>query len=185
MKKFLIFIFVPLLANGCAEIVNQIYIRHAVGGFFHTIVSYVILLVTLYFIRKLFIAVFPKNFLGTVAWYVVLGGIGLVIEWFLLGNKGVAWYGQIAMFTFWGSFGMLPAIFAEQPTFSTVQKPTVIYLFCWIVIYLIAGFINPGLGLLLWILGSVILNYFYVRYFVLLATHASLSLPTKTGLSRS
>ena len=168
MKHFFKFLLIGLIYGGFPEVVNQIYVKHSVSGFFATLRYYLIMLLILFVLRKWYNRIVKNKLVNNLFWYVLLGAFGLYIEWTYLGNQGAAWYGQIAMFTFWGSFGIMPAIFTEEPVFADMKRSIKKYTVVWIAIYLIAGIANPGLGLLLWILGSVLLNYYYFRYFRLL-----------------
>lgn len=171
MKRFLKFIFVGLVFSGAPEVVNQIYVKQSLSGFTSTIKSYIIFLVILYFVRKIYNRIIKRKRLNVIIWYILLGMFGLAIEWFLLGNAGVAFYGQIAMFSFWGgAFGLLPVIFTEEPSFSDLKRSIKKFSVIWMAIFLIAGIPNPGLGLIIWIFGNIAINYYFFKYFRLLKT---------------
>ena len=165
MKTFFKFFFVGLIFNGPPEIINQVYIHHSVAAFWATLRVYAIFLFVIFFLRKGYRRIVSNSPTSIVIWYILFGIFGLAIEWGLLGNAGVAWYGQIAMFTFWGTFGLMPVIFTEAPTFPDVIKSILTFALFWIPIYLIVGAKNSGLGLLIWIFGTIFLNYFYLKYF--------------------
>lgn len=147
------------------EIVNQIYVRKDILGYWFSVVIYVVLLVLLFFLRKIFILLIRNKTISAFSWYVLLGILGLIAEWNILGNADAAIHGQVAMFTFWGSLGLVPVIFTEEPAFPDLKKIIKRYASVWMFIFLIAGIFNPGLGLLIWILGCIWLNYYYFAYF--------------------
>ncbi len=165
MKTFFKFVIAGLLINVPPEVVNQIYVKRSVSGFIQTAIVYMVFLALLYPVKKMFNRLVKSRLLNALVWYLLLGAFGLYIEWNLLGNRGAAWYGQIAMFTFWGSFGLVPMVFTEQPVLPAIKKGLIKYCLPWGVLYLFIGNLNPGLGLLIWIIGSVGLNYLFILYF--------------------
>ena len=169
MKYFLKFILAGLFLSIPAEIVNQIYVHKSLSGFVQTAIVYVVFMVILFFLKNLFSRIFKNKFSNSLLWYIFLGLFGLLlVEWTLLGNRMAAIYGQIAMFTFWGSFILMPIIFTEDQTPPVLKKSIIKFSFFWIPIYLIAGIPNPGLGLIIWIFGTIYLNYFYFKFFYFL-----------------
>ncbi|MDE2312095.1 MAG: hypothetical protein KGJ93_03355, partial [Patescibacteria group bacterium] len=165
MKLFFSFLVAGILLNLPPEVVNQIYLRHSVSGFVQTTLVYVAFLICLFWVRKFYRGLAGVSMPAQLLWYVLLGIFGLGVEWLLLGNRGAAWYGQIAMFTFWGSFGLMPVIFSEAPQTPKIKSGLVKYGMLWTVIYLALGAVNGGLGLLIWIAGCACLNIFYWDYF--------------------
>jgi hypothetical protein len=170
MKIFFLFILIGLLYGASAEVVNQIYVNHSSRGFFWAVVSYAVFLSVLYFVRILYNRIFGKGVLSNIVWFLLFGCIGLCIEWNFLGKKDVLWYGQIAMFTFWSTLAFMPVLFTEEVVFSNLLRRLKIYSGIWIPLYLLVGLVNGGLGLFIWIWGTIALNYFYVTYFWLLKT---------------
>ena len=169
MQKLFLFIFPTLVVSVSAEIVNQILVKKSFSGFVNTTIVYLVFLIILFYVKKGFNKILKNAFYNTLVWYILLGIFGLFVEWNLLGNSQVQIHGQIAMFTFWASFGIMPTIFSESPMKTDLQKYFIQYLIVWTCLYLLAGIlVNPGLGLLLWVVGSIGLNYFYIKYLLCL-----------------
>ena len=173
MKTFTTFILAGLLINVPPEIIDQIYVHKTTGGFISTTIIYAVFLGLLFFLKNIFNLLVTNKLANAISWYIILGLFGLFVEWNLIGNSGVAWYGQIVMFTFWGSFAMVPSIFAEEPSFWKLKRAIVRYSVPWIFLYLLAGIPSPNLGTLIWLLGCAGLNYFYIKYFRLLGASKS------------
>jgi hypothetical protein len=163
VKRLLAFVATGLLYAAPAEVVNQLYVRRSPHGFFSALLSYAILLTALFFIRKLFVRIFRRPLPSVTAWFVAFGAFGIWVEWVLLGNRGAAWYGQVAMFTFWAGLATVPVLSGENLVPPVLRKRTLRYFAVWYLIILASGLINPGLGLLLWVIGSCGLNYFFIR----------------------
>lgn len=166
MRPFLAFVGGGLLYGLPPEVVNQLYVRRSARGFLGACLSYALLLLVLFALRRFYnrLCKGPKS--NLLLWYASLGLIGLfVVEWRLLGNAGAAWYGQVAMFTFWGGLATVPVFMTEDLVPQDLRTRTFRYLAGWYLTILSVGAFSPNLGLLLWVLGSCGLNYFFWQTF--------------------
>jgi putative flippase GtrA len=88
MKKLLIFVLLGLLFAAPGEVLNQILSRHNLPAFRSTMFSYSVLLVIGYFADKGIGAMFNRS-KARMIYYLLFGFLGLMVEWFLLGNAPV------------------------------------------------------------------------------------------------
>jgi hypothetical protein len=106
MKKLLVFILLGLAFAAPGEILNQILARRNVQAFRSTMISYAGLLLIGFFVGKGISAVFKKS-RARLIYYLLFGFLGLMVEWFLLGNAPVLEPFQVitqpGMFTYWGT----------------------------------------------------------------------------------
>lgn len=108
MKNFFKFILVGLLfASFPGEIANQLIVHKTLSGFIKTIAIYSVLLGIGYFISKLF----KRKLVPTLLYFIVFGIIGLLIEYFVVGQGPEAY--ASGMFTFWALLFTLPRIFTD------------------------------------------------------------------------
>ena len=106
MKLLLKFILIGLLfAAFPGEIANQIIVHKTLWGFASTMLIYSVLLFFGYFISKLF----KRKLALTLLYFVLFGIIGLLIEYFIIGQGPEAY--ASGMFTFWAFLFTLPRIF--------------------------------------------------------------------------
>ena len=105
------------------EILNQILARHDVRAFGSTMISYTLLLLIGFFVSKGIGALCPKS-KARLIYYLLFGFLGLMVEWFLLGNAPVLEPFQIitqpGMFTFWGTMLLGPWLILE-PGFAELK----------------------------------------------------------------
>jgi hypothetical protein len=106
MRPLLFFVFLGLLFAAPGEILNQILARQNIRAFRSTMISYAVLLLIGFFVGRGFSAAFRKS-RARLAYYLLFGFLGLMVEWFLLGNAPVLEPFQIitqpGMFTYWGT----------------------------------------------------------------------------------
>jgi len=116
MKELLIFVLLGLLVAAPGEVLNQILARHNVQAFRSTMISYTVLLLIGYFVGEGISSVCKKS-RSRLIYYLLFGFLGVMVEWFLLGNAPVLEPFQIitqpGMFTYGGT--MLLAAWAFPP----------------------------------------------------------------------
>lgn len=163
MKNFFKFILIGLLfASFPGEIANQLIVHKTLSGFAGTIAIYIVLLGIGYVINKLF----KRKLVPTLLYFILFGIIGLLIEYFVLGQGPEAY--ASGMFTFWAFLFTLPRIFTDESgQFEGWKKRVLKY---WLIsspIVLIVFLILPlDVGTYLGIhVMMVQLAIFYVFYF--------------------
>lgn len=116
IKNLLIFIILGLLLTGFAEWQNNVLMNpdiRGVPGYISTQVFNTILLLFGYllfsFLKKKYSL--SKTFFIQ---FTITGIMGLLIEWFLVGNNPLSPAVQTVMFVYWGSFLSIPGLFIVQ-----------------------------------------------------------------------
>jgi hypothetical protein len=179
MKKLLIFISLGLLFAAPGEILNQILARENVRAFGSTMISYALLLLIGFFIGK-GISSLCKKSKSRLIYYLLFGFLGLMVEWFLLGNAPVLEplqiITQLGMFTYWGTMLLAPCLIME-PDLAALKKSFTTFFALFSLLYLLVALVVPKakggifFGFILFGTGTTALNYFYVKYFKRLAKH--------------
>ncbi len=173
MKNLLSFILLGLLFAAPGEILNQLLARHDFRAFRITMTSYTVPLLIGFWVGKALSAVFSQ-FSARLIHYLLFGALGLMIEWFLLGNAPVLDPFQIitqpGMFTFWGTMLLAPYLIMEAG-FRELKRSFAKFFIAFSLLYLTVGLLVPRakggifLGFVLFAAGTTALNFFYVRYF--------------------
>ncbi len=173
MRKLVTFILLGLGFAAPGEILNQILARHNVRAFGSTMISYTGLLLIGFFVEKLISARFQKHKTRLI-YYLLFGFLGLMVEWFLLGNGPVLEPFQVVtqpgMFTYWGTMLLGPCIMLE-PDIAVLKWSFGRFFILFSALYLGVALILPKekggifLGFVIFATGTTALNYFYVKYF--------------------
>ena len=173
MKRFLIFVVLGLLSAAPGEVLNQILSRHNVPAFRSTMISYAVLLAIGFFVGKGISAMFKKS-KARLIYYLLFGFLGLMVEWFLLGNAPVLEPFQIVtqpgMFTYWGTMLLAPGLMMEAD-FADLKRSFLIFFSFFTLLYLVVALVVPRakggifFGFIVFAAGTTALNYFYWRYF--------------------
>jgi hypothetical protein len=175
--RLLKFVVVGLVFAGVGEYWFSVLIRGDFRNFTAAIVFYAFYLVGVYASSRLLFRTRARPVLRILAYYVLYGLAGLMIEWFLIGNApwGNPQASQIGMFAYWTCLAMMPLIFTDDRMAQTnLRKSIAIYSGGYAAFLTAAGHIvpqgPPRLVLLIWgfILGYVAATAFYVRYAQLL-----------------
>jgi hypothetical protein len=177
MKNLLIFISIGLLFAAPGEILNQILARENVRAFRNTMISYAVLLLIGFFVGK-GISSMCKKSRSRLIYYLLFGFLGLMIEWFLLGNAPALEPLQIitqpGMFSYWGTMLLAPWLMMET-NLTALKKSFAAFFASFSLLYLMVALLVPRaqggifFGFILFAVGTTALNYFYVRYFKRLA----------------
>jgi len=175
MKRLPWFIVVGVLFSVPGEILNQILARHNVAAFRSTMLSYVVLLFIAFFTAKAIQRIVRRRDYAVICYYLLFGTLGLMVEWFLLGNAPVADPFQVVtqpgMFTFWGTLVLAPMLLQEPAAFVDLQRSFLRFFVSFSLLYLIVAAVVPRshggiyFGFILFAAGTASLNYFYVKYF--------------------
>ena len=181
--KLLCFVCLGFLFAIPGEILNQLLSRQDPRGFRNTMISYFVLLVIGYFAGMALRAVVKRRALAALLFYLLFGCLGLSVEWFLLGNAPVADLLQLVtqpgMFSFWGTMLLGPCLLMEGSDFARLKRAFLTFYLCFCALYLGVALAVPRarggifFGFIIFVAGSASLNYFYVKYFRLLATRGA------------
>ncbi len=173
MKKLLIFIVLGLGFAAPGEILNQILARQNLRAFGSTMISYTVLLLFGFFVDK-GISMALRKSRARLVYYLLFGSLGLMVEWFLLGNAPVLEPFQVitqpGMFTYWGTLLLAPRLIME-PGFGALKWSFGRFFLAFSLLYLVVALVVPRskggifLGFVLFATGTTALNYFYVKYF--------------------
>ena len=159
------------------EFLNQVIVHHSLVGYFSTLTTYLVLLVFGYGLQLVIAKIIKKKVIVEIFDYLFFGLAGLMIEWFLIGNA--PWDHtqalQIGMFTWWAVLWVMPHLFLEtDPSYHSLKRSFWWFFIPFTLVYLIASLVIPaigvGLGILVYAYGTVLLNYFFIRY-VMIAWH--------------
>jgi hypothetical protein len=177
MKKLVTFVLLGLAFAAPGEVLNQVLARRNVRAFASTMISYAVLLLIGFFVGKGINAVFSRS-RARLIYYLLFGFLGLMVEWFLLGNAPVAEPLQVVtqpgMFTYWGTMLLAPELMTE-PDFPALKWSFASYFVLFSTFYLLVALVVPRdkggifFGFIFFATGTTALNYFYVKYFKLLA----------------
>ncbi len=145
MKRPLLFVFLGLLFAAPGEVLNQILARHNVRAFRSTMISYTVLLLIGYFVGKGISSLCGKP-RSRLIYYLLFGVLGLLVEWFLLGNAPVLEPFQLitqpGMFTYWGTMFLAPCLMME-PDFAELKKSFARFFASFSLLYLILAVVIP------------------------------------------
>ena len=176
MKQLLIFVLLGLLFAAPGEVLNQILARHDVRAFRTTMISYSVLLLIGFFVSKC-LSAFCQKSRARLMHYLMFGFLGLMVEWFLLGNAPVLEPFQLitqpGMFSYWGTMLLAPCLMME-PGFAELKRSFAKFFASFSLLYLLVAWVLPKakggifLGFVLFAAGTTALNYFYVKYFMAL-----------------
>jgi len=177
MKKPLSFVLLGLLFAAPGEVLNQILARHNIRAFRSTMISYAALLSIGFFVDKGISSVCTKS-KARLIYYLLFGFLGLMVEWFLLGNAPVLEPFQIitqpGMFTYWGTMLLAPCLMME-PGFGDLKRSFARFFATFSLLYSLVGLIVPRskggiyFAFIIFATGTCALNWFYVKYFRKLA----------------
>jgi hypothetical protein len=140
-------------------------------------ISYSVLLLIGFFVGKGISVAFDKS-RARLIYYLLFGSLGLMVEWFLLGNAPVLEPFQIitqpGMFTYWGTLLLAPCLIME-PDFSSLKWSFARFFAGFSLLYLVVALVVPRskggifFGFVVFAAGTTALNCFYVKYFERLA----------------
>lgn len=128
-----------------------------------------------YFLTRAIRRGFKKKHHAALAIYLLSGTLGLMVEWFLLGNSPVLDPFQVivqpGMFTFWATLFLAPWFLREGPELLALKTSFVRFFVCLSLLYLTVAILVPRnkggiyFGFILFAAGYTALNYFYWKYF--------------------
>ena len=170
MNKFLKFILIGYFFAIIVELQFN-YVTGNVGNFIFTLIAYPFYVSFVYFTSKIF-NVIKKDSIADFFVWLVYGLLGLMIEWFIIGNSpwGNPEAIQIGMFSFWAAVAFMPRIFTIEG-YKKIKKWIKIYFVVYLAIALPATFfvpspLNLGLTTLLMTFFYTAMNGFYFWFMI-------------------
>lgn len=173
------FVGIGLLLAAPGEVLNQILARHNLVAFRQAMISYAVLLLIGFFVGALLRRACHGRWYGTLAFYLLFGTLGLMVEWFLLGNAPVLDPFQVVvqpgMFTYWGTMMLGPLFVLEPVDPPGLRRSFLVYFAAVSATYLVVATVVPRdrggifFGFVIFAAGTAGLNVFYGKYFWRLA----------------
>lgn len=182
MNRGVKFILIGLGFAGVEEFLTIALIKEDLAGFFIVILLiFPIYLVIVYFSSKIIDHFWEKE-VADIIYFFTYGGLGLLIEWVLIGlspwsnpeaHPGVMFIFQVGMFSFWVTISFAPRILIdERKIFSNLRKTVLKFSISYfVIVYSIAFLLPPHLKFVilipLIITGYSLMNIFYILYFMM------------------
>lgn len=156
--------------------------RNLLGWIIPTIIAFIPFLVAVRLVDKILQKRLGEH-RAVLAYYVMAGGIGLMIEWFIIGLSPWSSPGsdpllmlvfQLGMFSFWGSVAFAPRLLLdERNSIVAVRKMykrflIAGYAFIYFITVLASGGPQFAVGIISVLATFTLLNFFYFRYFRIL-----------------
>jgi hypothetical protein len=182
MKKFLAFIGIGSIFATVEEFLTVVVLKHDLASYVFTLlILFPVFLTIVYFTSRLLDRLFQTEPARELAHYFVYGGVGLMIEWFLIGlspwsdpnaHPAVMLVFQLGMFSFWATVAFAPRLFLNPDAISRATRKSILrlYIAYFVVVYVVALLIPASIRFIaliaLIIFGYLVVNVFFVRYFV-------------------
>ena len=182
MRAYLKFVATGSMFATVEEFLTIVVLRRDIGSYIFTLlILFPIFLTFVWFSSRLIDRFFPTRPKQELAHFFIFGGIGLLMEWFLMGlapwsnpaaNPIAMLIFQLGMFSFWATVAFAPRLFSNPDENSQRCRREVLRFYTpyFVIVYLIAFVVAANLRFVTIILsilfGYLFLNVFYVRYFV-------------------
>ncbi len=169
MRRFLAFVALGLFVAGIGEFLFGVLIRQDVRGFLASLGIYAALLSGSWFAGQWMARRIRSRFGLELACYLTFASLGLMIEWFVIGNS--PWRNpsanQPGMFFFWASVFTLPRVLiAEGSELRRLQRWLTAALGIDAAVSLVIGFLIPPVYRMFVLVWLVILTYSGLQAFV-------------------
>lgn len=182
VKQFLKFIAVGSFFATVEEYLTIVVLRHDVGAYVFTLlILFPVFLTVVWSSSRLingFVRSEPRQDL---VHYFVYGGVGLMMEWFLMGlapwsnpdaNPAIMFIFQLGMFSFWATVAFAPRVFAKTHDVARRCRDSILrfYIPYFLAAYFIAFNVSAQqkfaaiISLILF--GYLFVNVYFVIYFV-------------------
>ena len=176
MKEIIKFILVGYFFAILIEFQFNILATSNIGNFIFTLFFYIVFLTISYFINKFWFSSIKNKVISSTAYYFFFGIIGLMFEWFVIGNS--PWGNpdaiQIGQWSFWIAITFIPKIYIEtEGKFKKLKDGIRHYIIAYAIITTVVGFALPFHLRLFWlvslqVVGYSLLHIFYVKYLVII-----------------
>lgn len=182
MKKFLAFVAIGSAFATVEEFLSIVVLKHDLAGYLFTLlIVFPVFLTFVYFSSQLIRRFTSREPLQEMIHYFLYGLVGLMIEWFLIGlspwsdpdaNFIVMLVFQLGMFSFWATVAFIPRLFLKPGELNGRVRKSILkfYIPYFLIAYLLSLMAPEALKFItiipLIIFGYLILNLFYLRYFL-------------------
>jgi len=180
---------IGLAVAGLEEFITQGVLKNNLGGWIiPTIIAFLPFLIIVRVAGKFLDARFSEQ-KAALIYYLISGGIGLAVEWFLIGlspwsnpsaNPLAMLVLQAGMFSFWSGVAFAPRLLLDQREFaSCVRKGFKHFLIAGMAVIYVVAFATPRKAQFLAGIASVLtvfiaLNFYYLQYFRALTRHSKI-----------
>ena len=181
MKRFLAFVAIGSFFSTVEEFLTVVVLKGDFASYVFTLlILFPVFLTLTYFSSRLIDRLVRGHPAQELVHYFVYGLAGLMIEWFLIGlspwgdpsaHPLVMLVFQLGMFSFWATVGFAPRLFTQagEPGRRAGRAILKFYIPYFVVAYIVA-FLAPQDMKFISIIGSIVLGYlllnlFYVKYF--------------------
>ncbi len=180
MRKFLKFLAVGSFFSTVEEFLTVVVLKRDIASYVFTLlVLFPAFLLVAYLAGWLLERRVQGELRRDLIYYLLLGTLGLMIEWFLIGlspwadpnaNPLLLLVFQLGMFAFWASVAFLPRLFVSDGELQRrIRRPMLgFYLPYFFIVYVVAFAVPADLKFVaviaLIIFGYLFLNLFYGRY---------------------
>jgi hypothetical protein len=185
MRKFLKFMLIGSFFATVEEFLTVVIIRQDIASYLFTLLILFPAFLTFVWVTSPILGkLVAREPLKEITIFFVYGLIGLLIEWFLIGlspwsDPNANWVlmlvFQLGMFSFWATVAFAPRIFIDTREASQNTRRAILkfYIPYFLIVYLISLLVPEQLKfvmtIVLIILGYLMLNLFYIKYFLRLS----------------
>ena len=188
MRPAFKFFCIGLIVAGLEEFITQGVLKNNLGGWIiPTVIAFLPFLIIVRVLSKFLDPRFsePK---AALIYYLISGGIGLAVEWFLIGlspwsnpsaHPLAMFVLQAGMFSFWSGVAFAPRLLLDQREFaSSARQGFKHFLIAGMAVIYLVTFATPREARFLAGIASVLtvfiaLNFYYLQYFRALTRHSS------------
>ena len=180
---------IGLIVAGLEEFITQGVLKHNLGGWIiPTVIAFLPFLIIVRVVSKFLDQRFSEQKAAFI-YYLISGGIGLAVEWFIIGlspwsnpsaHPLAMFVLQAGMFSFWSGVAFAPRLLLDQREFAAgVRKGFKRFLIGGMAVIYVVTFATPRKAQFLAGIGSVLtifiaLNFYYLQYFRALTKHSKI-----------
>ena len=179
---------IGLIVAGLEEFITQGVLKNNLGGWIiPTVIAFLPFLFIVRVLSKFLDSRFSEQ-KAALIYYLISGGIGLAVEWFLIGlspwsnpsaHPLAMFVLQVGMFSFWSGVAFAPRLLLDQRDFaSSARKGFKHFLIAGMVVIYVVSFATPRkfqfpAGIASVLIIFIALNFYYLQYFRALTRHSS------------
>ena len=173
MFDLILFILTGVVTAALGEFVYSVMLRGDWGNLLGSFVFNSLYLLGVYIFRQVLLRLVHHPLTVNLLYYFLLGGAGLMVEWFQIGNSpwGNPDASQVGMFAYWTAMVMAPLLFTRQAVDpARIRRAYSLYFAVFAAVALGVGYaIPPGgwryaAGVWLVVFGYFGMTVFWVQY---------------------